>query len=59
MTRIYNLRAVCTLEEAALNGVTNTKLQQFLAFGKTFNCADVKIGDSMLGVAQRSRRKSI
>ena len=35
-------------QEGALKGVANSKLRRLLAYKKTFNCSDVKIGDSVL-----------
>ena len=35
-------------QEAALKEIANSKLRRLLAFNKTFNCTDVKVGDSVL-----------
>ena len=35
-----------TAHEAALEKAANTILRRLLAYNKSFNCADVKIGDS-------------
>ena len=35
-------------QEAALKEVANSKLRRLLAHNKTFNCADIKVGDTAL-----------
>ena len=35
-------------QEAALAGVANSKLRRLLAYNKTFDCIDIKVGDSVL-----------
>ena len=35
-------------QEAALKEVAKSKLRRLLAYNKTFNCADIKVGDSVL-----------
>ena len=35
-------------QEAALKEVANSKLRRLLAHNKTFNCTDIKVGDTVL-----------
>ena len=37
-------------QEAALEGVANSKVRRLLAHNKSSNCANVKIGDSVLSL---------
>ena len=35
-------------QEAALKEIANSKLRRLLAYNKTFDCADIKVGDTVL-----------
>ena len=45
-------------QEAALAGVANSKLRRLLAYNKTFDCIDIKVGDSVL-LYKAPQRKAV
>ena len=50
----WRLRAMAP--EAALKEIANSKLRRLLAFNKSFNCADIEIGETVLFYMAQSKK---